>query len=776
MRASDVATSADTKATEARKASERVSNEETCASLTGRLPPRASQLGGLSIPQIHAASLSSPGFQSPGTVNYLLQLQRRYGNRHVQQVLNLARQAEENKPATSEVEEAIHRSRGGGRSLDSGVRTQMESAFEADFSSVRVHTNTQADSLNRALSARAFTTGQDIFFGNGEYNPGASSGRELLAHELTHVVQQHGSQLQRAQPQETGQALGVAPSLAPEAETTGGAEASALGADAPVAASDAPTVQCKPDPAAANAAPGECPVDVAPTAPAASGPTRDDPRSGVDWGAFWDEYKGNIGRTILEVGRVIPTLGAGAGFCADTIDMYQNTQAALDTLDPTLGMTTALHGAVVIANNLLGHLVYTGELAQDGVLISIVGFELTGVTVPLNATTLGIKSTLQLTQLLLDVFNATAATLNGRNPELTDQQREAYEGLARNFTVDAGLDLLGFIGDLIDLGTVGLANVQVAEEIGSGAKQSYNLARLFSDQFDRSVEGWVGIWGEETLPGGAVGGEIQRKEDESAGLPAAAAAPIILDELGVVQTAYDAGSLVIDFVGQNVDNLIAAMAEQAADLAGDKDPLVGLRDAIAGALHDVEERLGMLTTLMGQASAAEEHAGAILPQLDEIEANLQQIQLPEVDLAGHAELGDNPVADAVEGAVGAGAEVADQAAQAVVDKLQAAIDLAKEMAAQAIAELRGQIEGSLVFAQTFRAMCEEQFAYGTEIVGQLADNLAGCQNVEEVVDLVLGQVTEAASGPATTVDDLRKVWTDCLVRIQEVSAWAKSLR
>ena len=79
--------------------------------------------------------------------------------------------------------------------MDSGAREQMEPTFGADFSGVRVHADTEADTLNRAVSARAFTTGQDIFFREGEYNPGSSSGRELLAHELTHVVQQNSNQI-----------------------------------------------------------------------------------------------------------------------------------------------------------------------------------------------------------------------------------------------------------------------------------------------------------------------------------------------------------------------------------------------------------------------------------------------------------------------------------------------------------------------------------------------------------------------------------------------------
>lgn len=119
-------------------------------------------------------------------------LQRQYGNRHVQRVLDISRKGQGEAEVDEEVEQTINRKRGGGQSLDENVRPQMESAMEADFSGVRVHTDSEADSLNRQLNARAFTTGQDIFFRAGEHQPGSSSGRELLAHELTHVVQQTG--------------------------------------------------------------------------------------------------------------------------------------------------------------------------------------------------------------------------------------------------------------------------------------------------------------------------------------------------------------------------------------------------------------------------------------------------------------------------------------------------------------------------------------------------------------------------------------------------------
>ena len=122
----------------------------------------------------------------------LLQLQRDCGNRCVQRMVGFARRENGALEASREVEDSIQSSRGGGQTLDSSVRGQMERSFGTDFSSVRVHHDTHADVLSRSLEARAFTTGSDIFFREGAYQPGTSSGRELLAHELTHVVQQTG--------------------------------------------------------------------------------------------------------------------------------------------------------------------------------------------------------------------------------------------------------------------------------------------------------------------------------------------------------------------------------------------------------------------------------------------------------------------------------------------------------------------------------------------------------------------------------------------------------
>ncbi|WP_292736123.1 DUF4157 domain-containing protein [Nostoc sp. JL31] len=94
--------------------------------------------------------------------------------------------------ASADVEAGIQSARGDGQSLAYSIREPMEQAFGADFSGVRVHTDSQADQLNQSIQAKAFTTAQDVFFRQGAYQPGSRGGQELLAHELTHVVQQGG--------------------------------------------------------------------------------------------------------------------------------------------------------------------------------------------------------------------------------------------------------------------------------------------------------------------------------------------------------------------------------------------------------------------------------------------------------------------------------------------------------------------------------------------------------------------------------------------------------
>jgi hypothetical protein len=102
-------------------------------------------------------------------------------------------QAAKTQPIMSSIAASIHALRGRGGALPAATRALFEPRFGRDFGNVRVHTDGRAAEAAKSIHARAFTIGNDIVFGAGQYSPTSGDGQKLLAHELTHVVQQQGS-------------------------------------------------------------------------------------------------------------------------------------------------------------------------------------------------------------------------------------------------------------------------------------------------------------------------------------------------------------------------------------------------------------------------------------------------------------------------------------------------------------------------------------------------------------------------------------------------------
>ncbi len=86
----------------------------------------------------------------------------------------------------------LNASKGGGKPLPQATRGFMENAFSSDFSAVKIHTGNQAFEMSKGINAKAFTSGNDIYFNSGQFDTYSMEGKKLLAHELTHVVQQNG--------------------------------------------------------------------------------------------------------------------------------------------------------------------------------------------------------------------------------------------------------------------------------------------------------------------------------------------------------------------------------------------------------------------------------------------------------------------------------------------------------------------------------------------------------------------------------------------------------
>jgi hypothetical protein len=101
--------------------------------------------------------------------------------------------ADEDAPARLPPSVSRAMNTGGGQALPRQVRGPMEQAFGTDFGGVRIHTDAQAARAAADINAYAFTAGQDVYFGSGRFQPETQDGKKLLAHELTHTVQQRGA-------------------------------------------------------------------------------------------------------------------------------------------------------------------------------------------------------------------------------------------------------------------------------------------------------------------------------------------------------------------------------------------------------------------------------------------------------------------------------------------------------------------------------------------------------------------------------------------------------
>jgi hypothetical protein len=147
----------------------------------------------------HSSEESTQTKQTHPSVGMLLQMQRTAGNAAVNALLSSrsgsaasvqrAVATEEGEPDTK-IGERIRAASGGGSAIGGEVQRTLESGLGTSMSNVRVHNDSESDHLARSVDSVAFTTGSDIFFRSGAYNPETPQGMHLLAHEATHTVQQ----------------------------------------------------------------------------------------------------------------------------------------------------------------------------------------------------------------------------------------------------------------------------------------------------------------------------------------------------------------------------------------------------------------------------------------------------------------------------------------------------------------------------------------------------------------------------------------------------------
>ena len=642
------------------------------------------------------------------------------------------------------------------------VVQSMGAAFGEDFSSVKVH----EDSSASAVGALAYTRGENIHFAPGQLQPESQAGRELIGHELTHVVQQRRGKVVASRAKR-GAAINDEDVFEEEADRAGAAAArgqsvSLTASSARAGLSNGAALQRSGDGSEEE------------TGLSLRFAVKPDASSGIDWTGIIDNPLWNVGRSALEVGRLIPVLGGVSGFTADFIEGAQNMSLAWQADNKLLMAAVTARQMLVMGNNAFGHILYLSELLQDTAIMSVVGAEAVVVTAPVNEALAGVKLGLQMSQTVTDLMILAGSGV-GIAVTSDETELEAWKSTAASFAGNSIVDGIGLVTGLVDVISAGVLNGEGVKTWLGSLYGGVKLGVFAMSQMRGLCESWVSIWLGYDIDGvrKLVDKPQQQKSDEEPS--AAEAAPTILGELDLMDVVHQKGS---EFIGEGGESISTALEElrdfQLAALEG--NPLEHLQESLVDGLDQVVGRLGALEESHHLATTAEAEIVTILASLDTAEAAIGRIEMPVLAVPSHTELGDNMVANALERGIDTGAAIGNAGLAQIQAKLQAAIDTVK---ASVVTELRPQREHVELFAQflvSFKALVAEEIAMVKNAIAKLRNAIAKAKVPMDLVDALADEIAEMLGFEGgIDIAKLEREWIDVGGTLSKVRELASAL-
>jgi hypothetical protein len=322
--------------------------------------------------------------------------------------------------ASMQASPLVHRMpRSPGDPIDPDIRSLMEPRFGHDFSRVRVHTDAEAAASARAVSARAYTVGRDVVFGNGRYAPKTSAGRHLLAHELAHVVQQSGDTLSSSND------LSIAPA-------SDGVEAEARSAAAIVASGGTFRPQIRSGIAVARQPDAGVPVDAGPSrGPDAGVPADAGPSSGPAGGPTAPGPTPAPQAPAGSGGPAAPAPGVTATIAGVTFGSSANRIPPTQTATAAVTVTGLPAGGSV-------NIDVEGSGGGNGTATITAGAVLTGSG---SVTVRGDDQTARGNAGKLNLRATVGSTVVGRSPGFTVAAWPTNFAISRNADVDDGKEV-----------------------------------------------------------------------------------------------------------------------------------------------------------------------------------------------------------------------------------------------------------------------------------------------------------------------------------------------
>ncbi len=513
--------------------------------------------------------------------------------------------------------------------------------------------------------------------------------------------------------------------------------------------------------------------------------TRNNPSSGIDWAAFFQGTGGNLARSGLEITRLVPGWGLLGGAAADAINIYQDMTAVPYEDAPITEKLVMVRSAVMVINNGIGHITYIAQLAQDGVTVSVVLAPLVPVTASANETLKIIKVSLDGVQFLLDFSIGCAASYNAAKSPPPAQDK--WNSFANNYTANVLGDAAAFMFDLIDLSSGGFSNTEVAQQGAKAGKAVFTTAKFIVPAVRQVLQGLFGVFGGNIpfssgsgAPAAAGASSPPRRNVADLGSPGPAAEAaaevaafrVISGELKQIKQMYQLGDSAIDLAAGAVKLQVDQMNRMAKQFLGGKDPFITFRDTTRKGLDDMRKHIGQLGQMQFFATSGKEKAAAVRTSATEAIAKLDGIVVPPISIP-KAELGDGALAQAGAAVLNLGGSVANAGIEATMRQLKDVVNQAKSTLRSPLERVKDNSNEIGEFLQVVDQQATIRIAQLNEKVAVFSEKLGKCQNIEQVIDLIIAQVMEAAGIQGEIkVEDIRQLWRSAGPEIDAAIAWA----
>jgi hypothetical protein len=462
-------------------------------------------------------------------------------------------------------------------------------------------------------------------------------------------------------------------------------------------------------------------------------------------------------RTVFEVTRLVPGWGLLGGLAADSIN-FASDLASIPTSE-NADLATGLivfRNFVNIGNNGVGHVLYVNQLIQDGLAGSVVGVEFTPLTAAANEALSTVKVVLDEVMMGTDII-VEVESIYQSNHAPTTAEAEQWRALADGYAANILGDVVNLVLDVISLASAGAANTAPIQT----ARQPLTLAAAFmrnaAPNIISAVNGVLGVWLGSLITKGrqAYVGSPTELRAEAFALDAAG---LIVDVEGLqARTTYDGINAAIDILGAYADDQIAQINLVAEALSGGKSAFELIRDAVQAGLEDMSAKLSMLERLGSMATDGQANAATISAACDSVLGALDALVMPNVTLEA-VDLGEGDLAEAAEAIAGTAARAANAAIELAMSEVREALETAKD-------GIRGPVEALQERADSLGEWLALLAVESTRMVSTLnghitafSEGLGRCTNIEQVIDLIIGQVSDLTGMPRVTVQEIRDAW------------------